>query len=177
MRIWRGLAVAGLVVGLGVVAAGRVEAQRLPGGVRPEHYSLVIAPDLKAATFVGSETIEVVLDAPTNAITLNAAEIEFVSVKAVVERGGERVQMRGFLDIAALAQNDGGVGDDSGVGGLQTAAVTLDAAKEQATYTFAQALPAGRVMLAIEYKGILNDKLRGFYLSKTKARRLWGDAV
>ena len=169
MRIWRGLAVAGLVVGLGVVAAGRVEAQRLPGGVRPEHYSLVIAPDLKAATFVGSETIDVVLDAPTNAITLNAAEIEFVSVKAVVEPVGKSTNA-GVPRLAALARNDGGVGDDSGVGGLD-AVVTLDAAKEQATYTFAQALPAGRVTLKIEYKGILNDKLRGFYLSKTKARR------
>ena len=65
MKIWRGLAVAGVVVGLGVVAAGRVEAQRLPGGVRPEHYSLTITPDLKAR-FAGSETIEVVLEAPTN---------------------------------------------------------------------------------------------------------------
>ena len=81
MKIWRGLAVAGVVVGLGVVAAGRVEAQRLPGGVRPEHYSLTITPDLKAATFAGSETIEVVLDAPTTAITLNAAEIEFSEVR------------------------------------------------------------------------------------------------
>ena len=143
MRIWRGLAVAGLVVGLGVVAAGRVEAQRLPGGVRPEHYSLVIAPDLKAATFVGSETIDVVLDAPTNAITLNAAEIEFVSVQAVVEPVGKSTNA-GVPRLAALARNDGGVGDDSGVGGLD-AVVTLDAAKEQATYTFAQALPGGRV--------------------------------
>jgi aminopeptidase N/puromycin-sensitive aminopeptidase len=69
------LAAAGLVVGLGGVAVGRVEAQRLPGGVRPEHYSLTIAPNLKAATFAGSETIDVVLDAPAKTIPLNAAEI------------------------------------------------------------------------------------------------------
>src|SRR5580704_12439388 len=63
-------------------AAVRVEAQRLPGGVRPEHYSLVIAPDLAKARFAGSETIEVVLDRPASAITLNAAEIEFGAVRA-----------------------------------------------------------------------------------------------
>jgi aminopeptidase N/puromycin-sensitive aminopeptidase len=144
MGIWRGLALAGVVVGLSGVTAGRVEAQRLPGGVRPEHYSLVITPDLQAATFAGNETIDVVLDAPTTTITLNAAEIEFGSVKAMV-------------------------GDFTPT--FQTAVVTLDAKREQATFTFAQALPAGRVRLAIEYKGILNDKLRGFYLSKTKLRR------
>ena len=82
MGIWRKLAVAGVAVGIAGVAVGRVEAQRLPGGVRPEHYSLVITPDLKAATFAGRETIDVVLDAPATAITLNAAEIEFISVRA-----------------------------------------------------------------------------------------------
>jgi aminopeptidase N/puromycin-sensitive aminopeptidase len=162
MGIWRGLAVAGVVVGLGGVAVGRVEAQRLPGGVRPEHYSLTITPDLKAATFVGSETIDVVLVAPATAITLNAAEIEFVSVKAMV---GGQPMTKTNTGVLRSAQDDDSSSD------AQAALVTLDRAKEQATFTFAQALPAGRVRLAIEYKGILNDKLRGFYLSKTKLRR------
>src|SRR6202044_3307176 len=52
----------------------------------------------------------------------------------------------------------------------QTPTVSLDTAREQATLTFAQVLPAGRVTLQIAYSGILNDKLRGFYLSKTKVR-------
>jgi aminopeptidase N/puromycin-sensitive aminopeptidase len=170
MKIWRGLAVAGLVVGLGGVAAGRVEAQRLPGGVRPEHYSLTITPDLKAATFAGSETIDVVLDAPSKTITLNAAEIEFGAVKAWA---GESATATANAGILRSAQNDNqrGGGAANGASDAQDAVVTLDAAKEQATLTFARTLPAGRVTLAIEYKGILNDKLRGFYLSKTKARR------
>src|SRR6266702_2835486 len=54
--------------------------------------------------------------------------------------------------------------------GSQTATVTLDGAKEQATFIFPNELPAGKVILAINYTGILNDKLRGFYHSKTKAR-------
>ena len=147
MKIWRGLAVAGVVVGIGGVAAGRVEAQRLPGGVRPEHYSLTITPDLKAATFVGSETIDVVLDAPTTAITLNAAEIEFSEVRGA--------NIKSNAEAPTI---------------WQTAAVTLDSAKEQATFNFSQPLSAGRATLKIEYRGILNDKLRGFYLSKTKLR-------
>lgn len=52
----------------------------------------------------------------------------------------------------------------------QTGAVSYDEAKEQATFTFLNALPAGKVQVAVAFSGILNDKLRGFYLSKTKAR-------
>jgi aminopeptidase N len=117
-----------------------VQAQRLPGGVHPEHYSLLLTPDLKAATFTGIETIDVTLDSPGKTITLNAAEIKFLSVKATAGAS------------------------------TQAAEVSLDADKEQATFSFAQPLPAGKVTLAIEYTGILNDQLRGFYLSKTKAR-------
>ncbi|HEX2918035.1 MAG TPA: M1 family metallopeptidase [Edaphobacter sp.] len=111
-------------------------AQRLPDGVHPEHYSLTLTPDLNAATFTGEETIDILLDQPSRTVTLNSAEIKFVSVKA----------------------------------GTQTAEVALDSSKEQATFTFPQELPAGKTTLSISYTGILNDKLRGFYLSKTKAR-------
>lgn len=111
-------------------------AQRLPSNAHPSHYALAITPDLKAATFTGDETIDLTLDAPSSTITLNAAEITFLSVTANHQPGQ----------------------------------VTLDAAKEQATFTFAQPLSAGAVQLHISYTGILNDKLRGFYLSKTPQR-------
>src|SRR6185437_11562435 len=97
-------------------------AQRLPTNARPEHYSISLTPDLKTATFAGSETIDLVLEVPSNTVTLNAAEIKFLSVKA----------------------------------GAQIAAITQDDSKEQATLTFPQALPAGRVTLGIEYTGVLN---------------------
>ena len=111
-------------------------AQRLPANARPDHYSLALTPDLKSATFTGTETIDLTLVAPSKTITLNALELKIDSVTA----GGE------------------------------AATVSYDASKEQATFTFAKDLPAGKHSLAIRYSGILNDKLRGFYLSKSKAR-------
>ena len=115
-------------------------AQRLPDTVRPQHYSLILTPDLKTATFTGSEKIDVQIEKPVDAITLNAIEIKFQSVKA--ELNGTTLE----------------------------AAVTEDTDKQQATFNFHRQLPAGRLTLDIEYTGILNSKLRGFYLSKTEKR-------
>src|ERR1700722_17853046 len=133
-----------------------VEAQRLPGGVRPEAYKLTLTPDLKAATFTGSETIDVVLDAPSKTITLNAAEIRFGEVKAyVLPTAAYRYGKLGTPPVPVVPTE----GDRQ----PQVATTTLDEAKEQATFTFANELPAGKVTLTIQYAGILNNKLRGFY--------------
>jgi aminopeptidase N len=122
-------------------AAPALVAQRLPTNVRPEHYTLHLTPDIDKATFSGDETIDVTLAQPAESITLNAAEIQFQSVTA---NAGKR-------EIKAD--------------------VSLDAAKEQATFTFPGTLPAGPVKLKIAYTGILNNELRGFYLSKAEGRR------
>ncbi len=54
--------------------------------------------------------------------------------------------------------------------GSQVAQVSEDKEKEQATFTFARPLPAGHNTLHIQYTGILNGQLRGFYLSKSAKR-------
>ena len=60
-----------------LTSPGTASAERLPQTVRPEHYTLALTPDLKAATFTGKETIDVTLAEPTDHITLNAVEIDF----------------------------------------------------------------------------------------------------
>ncbi len=119
---------------------GNAGAERLPGTVTPQHYALAITPDLGKATFEGSETIDVALAEPSEAITLNAVDIAFKTVTVT----------------AAEKQ--------------QTAKISLDKNNEEATFTFAEKIPAGKARLQIEYSGTLNDKLRGFYLSKTARR-------
>lgn len=116
-------------------------AQRLPDTVVPDHYALWVAPDLDKATFRGRETIRVQVKAPTRTIVLHAAEID-------------------FGDVTIGAGN-----------GTQAATVTLDAKAETATLTVTQEIPAGNATLQITYTGTLNDKLRGFYLSRANGRK------
>jgi len=123
-----------------LLPATALHAQRLSSAVIPTHYALALTPDLKAATFAGVESIDVTLRQPASSVTLNAVEITFQSVS--ITAGGK----------------------------TQTATVSLDPAKEQTTFTFEHEFPAGKATLSIHYTGILNDKLRGFYLSKTARR-------
>ena len=116
-------------------------AQRLPTNAVPQRYTLKITPDLDTATFTGAETIDITLNQPSNTITLNSLEIKFQSVS--ISAGGAQ----------------------------QTATVSLDEKKQQATFTFPHSVPAGRATLRIRYTGILNNSLRGFYLSKARGRK------
>ncbi len=117
-----------------------VRGQRLPDSVLPETYDLTFAPDLGKATFSADETIHVTLLKATSSVTLNAAELAFQQVSITV------------------------------AGPTQQATVSLDPTKEQATLTVAKELPAGPAEIHIRFTGVLNDKLRGFYLSKSDRR-------
>src|SRR6266700_8068738 len=97
-----------------IVSAGAAAAQRLPGNIAPTHYALWFAPDLQNATFRGRETIDIDVQSPTSAVTLNAAEIQFGDV--TITAGGRR----------------------------QAARVTLDESNEMATLTVPRALPRAR---------------------------------
>jgi aminopeptidase N len=118
-----------------------VLAQRLPQNVTPSNYALRLVPDLAAETFAGDETITVTLAAPASSIVLNAAEIAFDEV--TITSGGR----------------------------TQKADVTTDAKRETATFTVKEPLAAGAASIAIRFRGTLNDKLRGFYISKTARRK------
>ena len=114
--------------------------QRLPEGVVPQSYNLTFIPDLKKATFAGEETLQIQLTKPATSITLNAAELEFQQAEVTQ---GEKTQ---------------------------TAQAGFAAEKEQATLTVAEPLQPGPATIHIKFTGILNDKLRGFYLAKSRTR-------
>ncbi len=116
-------------------------AQRLAANIIPSHYTLAFTPDLTSATFSGSEAIDIGIKEPTKSVTLNAIEIKFQSVE-IQDRDGQ----------------------------TQSGSVSLDPEKQQATFTFAKTIPAGDATLRVHFTGILNNELRGFYLSKTAKR-------
>ena len=116
-------------------------AQRLPGTVIPDHYTLWFQPDLDKETFKGRESIRVTLTEPTTSITLHSAEITFGEV--TITSGGR----------------------------TQTAKVTTDPKTETATFTVPERLGEGQATIQITYNGILNDQLRGFYISKANGRK------
>ena len=123
-----------------VCLAAMAGAQQLPRTVFPENYQLTLTPNFRADKFGGDETIRVRIGEPASAITLNAAEISF--------------------EEATVTQN----------GATAKAQVSTDPKAETATLRVAQMLAAGPATIHIRYTGILNNELRGFYLSKVGNR-------
>jgi aminopeptidase N len=117
-------------------------AERLPATVTPAHYDLAFTVDLARARFEGTETIRVQVNEPTPRVVLNAIDLAFRDV--TIAAGGGRAQR---------------------------ATVSLDEQGQTATLTVPQPLAKGPAEIRIQYSGILNDKLRGFYLSKSKEGR------
>ena len=108
---------------------------RLPRHVLPRRYELTIEPDLGAATFAGDVAIAVEVREPTTEIVLNAKELDIDEAWVTV----------------ANRRTD--------------CTVTLDAERERATLTLARAIEAGDAEVHARFRGILNDKLTGFYRS------------
>jgi puromycin-sensitive aminopeptidase len=109
---------------------------RLPKTVTPERYKIRLTPDLTSWTFTGEETVTLVIHEPVGEITLNAAELEIQSV-TIRDESGKVVEGR----------------------------VTVDPENEQARFGFSAELKPGKADLSIQFAGILNDKLHGFYRS------------
>ena len=116
-------------------------AQRVPGGVTPNHYDLAFIVDLEHERFEGTETIRVDVTEPTSRIVLNAVDITFHEVT---------------IGAGTAAQK---------------AAVALDEAKQTAMLSIPRPVAKGAADIHIRYSGILNSQLRGFYISRTKARK------
>jgi len=131
-----------LIVLLVLSGATPALAQRLPATATPEHYDLAFTVDLHHARFEGTETIRIQVNEPTPRVVLNAIGLTFKDV--TMAAGGGRAQQ---------------------------AAVSLDEQGQTATLTVPHPLAKGPAEIRIQYSGILNDKLRGFYLSRSKEGR------
>jgi len=122
-----------------------LDLYRLPRHVIPTRYDLRLEPDLAAFTFTGTETITVTVKEPTAELLLNAAELE--------------------IPEATIESSNSGSGSNRA---RQRATVELDESSERCRLTFPAPLAPGTWRLRLSFKGILNDKLRGFYRSTYK---------
>jgi puromycin-sensitive aminopeptidase len=108
---------------------------RLPRNVLPRRYALTLTPDLADATFSGHVDVDIEVAEPTTQVVLNAIELEID--EAWITAGTTRYE----------------------------ATVTLDEGTERATLHLSEPLASAEAVVSLRFRGLLNDKLRGFYRS------------
>ncbi len=111
---------------------------RLSKSVIPIKYDIQLRPDLENFTFEGIETITLSILKPTKTLTLHSKELEI-----------ETVHMSDMWENKVFAKK-----------------ISYNEKKETATFLFPKFIPIGKVKLTLVFKGILNDKMRGFYRSR-----------
>jgi len=111
--------------------------KRLLKSVTPTNYNLCLQPDLEKFTFKGSLAIDVKVSRSTKHVRMNSLNIDI-----------------------SLATFQGA--DQS----FTTTNVRYDQEAETATLHFPQELPECEGQINLQFTGILDDKLKGFYRSK-----------
>ena len=122
------------------MADEHLDPYHLPRNAIPSRYDLTLQPDLEQSTFTGSVIIALEVVEPTDAIWLNAADLEIIST--------------------ALEDGDGNH--------VCSPEAELVADQERLRLGLGASLPPGGYRLMLGFEGVLNDKLRGFYLSTFK---------
>jgi puromycin-sensitive aminopeptidase len=110
---------------------------RLPRTVVPGRYDLRLTPDFSTFTFTGYETVTATVDEATSEVVLNAVDLEITAVSA-----------------------------RDALGRTLAGTVRLEPELDRAWLAFPEALTPGAWRLTLAWRGILNDKLRGFYRSR-----------
>ncbi len=113
------------------------DSYRLPRHARPQRYELELRPDLGAARFEGRVVVTLDVTEPASTLVLNAAELEVNGVTLTEPTGHER-----------------------------TPEIRMAAEEQQLILDFGTDLePREGYRLCLDFTGILNDQLRGFYRS------------
>jgi puromycin-sensitive aminopeptidase len=111
---------------------------RLSDSVVPNHYAIRLTPNVETFEFTGTVLIDALVKEPVTQVTLHAVDLAIQTVRVWSARHKDH----------------------------PTPVIRMDPESETATFTFAQELPVGRLILEIDYTGTLNDKMAGFYRSK-----------
>jgi puromycin-sensitive aminopeptidase len=112
-------------------------AYRLPRTVTPSRYELTIEPDLAAGIFRGAEDVLLEVHEPVREIVLNAVDLQI---------------------------EDGRLSDGNGTK-LDVSEISLDRESERVRIELAEPATPGAWTLHLEFRGVLNERLVGFYPS------------
>ena len=113
-----------------------IDPYRLPSSVVPGHYNLHLKPDLDTETFTGDVEITIEAHEPVSQIILNAKEMDLNSAQL----SGDSVN-------------------------IEIETFDYDEDLERVTLDLGQEIDTGSYSLSIDFDGILNRKLQGFYIS------------
>jgi len=122
---------------------------RLTAHIIPLEYDITLKPDLKNFTFEGVETIILNVTKATKALTLHSKEIDIETVSLEDFSGSPEKSSRKQEPDKIFTKN-----------------ILYNQKADTATFTFEKTIRTGKYRLNIVFKGILNDKMRGFYSSK-----------
>jgi len=119
----------------------KTKSVRLPSHISPASYKLTITPDLESFTFAGNEIIKIKINKEVRQITLHSKDIEVES--SFITSGSSKKIIKQF-----------------------TSRITYDTESETVTLIFNDKVKTGNYNLALSFKGIINEGLRGFYQSR-----------
>lgn len=127
-----------------------VKRQLLPARVKPVHYRVTMEPDLTGLTYTGHVEIDVDVLEATNSVSLHSLDLKIVDAKVFPKKGESG-------ETAVTGQ-------------------TYEENTQTLTIEFAQSLvPNTKATVRIDFEGILNDKMAGFYRSvyKDETGKTW----
>lgn len=110
---------------------------RLASHIKPERYQIAFRPDLDAFVFEGEETISLTFTRKVKEITLHSIELDIES--AVIIQHKQK---------------------------FFATSISYDEKDETATFKFPKFLEEGKAKLTLVFRGVLNDKMHGFYRSR-----------
>ncbi|MES2088233.1 MAG: M1 family metallopeptidase [Patescibacteria group bacterium] len=110
---------------------------RLSADIAPKRYAIKLKPDLEKFIFEGEEVITIIVGKATQTLTLHSKELD--------------------IEVAEVTH-----GKDKNFAGK----ISYNEKAETVTLTFPELIPKGQAKLKLVFRGVLNDKLRGFYRSQ-----------
>lgn len=112
---------------------------RLEKYALPEKYEIFLEPDLENEKFSGSEFIDLSINESTNQIKLNSIGLDITNSKLLDKDGNEFIPE-----------------------------IKFDKEHEIVEFNFKNEIDNGKYKLYLEFSGVLNNSLRGFYMSTYK---------